>query len=160
MSELPRSNLVSALRSTLPAEAIRRSKLNPPHPCGQENTATFRLPYFLGRGTRKLAQASSACLKIKYLRCFIFFTALRRTLRRLNHTTSTRKQQRHKCHCCFLGGEGGIRTLGRSPYAGFQDRYHQPLGHLSVTLSIIACPTGVYNRIKRMNFSKLSGCMS
>ena len=32
----------------------------------------------------------------------------------------------------FLGGEGGIRTLGESPHAGFQDRYHQPLGHLSV----------------------------
>ena len=32
----------------------------------------------------------------------------------------------------FLGGEGGIRTLGESPHAGFQDQYHQPLGHLSV----------------------------
>lgn len=30
-----------------------------------------------------------------------------------------------------LGGEGGIRTLGESPHDGFQDRYHQPLGHLS-----------------------------
>ena len=32
----------------------------------------------------------------------------------------------------YLGGERGIRTLGESPHAGFQDRYHQPLGHLSV----------------------------
>ena len=32
----------------------------------------------------------------------------------------------------LLGGEGGIRTLGESPHDGFQDRYHQPLGHLSV----------------------------
>ena len=31
----------------------------------------------------------------------------------------------------LFGGEGGIRTLGESPHAGFQDRYHQPLGHLS-----------------------------
>ena len=38
---------------------------------------------------------------------------------------------------CFLGGEGGIRTLGELPHAGFQDRYLQPLGHLSVTLSSI-----------------------
>ncbi len=30
-----------------------------------------------------------------------------------------------------LGGEGEIRTLGESPHDGFQDRYHQPLGHLS-----------------------------
>lgn len=31
-----------------------------------------------------------------------------------------------------FGGEGGIRTLGESPHDGFQDRYHQPLGHLSI----------------------------
>lgn len=35
-----------------------------------------------------------------------------------------------------LGGEGGIRTLGESPHAGFQDRYHQPLGHLSKIVSL------------------------
>ena len=34
-------------------------------------------------------------------------------------------------YCTKLGGEGGIRTLGESPHDGFQDRYHQPLGHLS-----------------------------
>ena len=32
----------------------------------------------------------------------------------------------------FLGGEGEIRTRGELPHDGFQDRYHQPLGHLSV----------------------------
>lgn len=32
----------------------------------------------------------------------------------------------------FYGGEGGIRTLGTLPHAGFQDRYLKPLGHLSV----------------------------
>ena len=29
------------------------------------------------------------------------------------------------------GGEGEIRTHGRFPYAGFQDRYLKPLGHFS-----------------------------
>ncbi len=32
----------------------------------------------------------------------------------------------------FYGGEGGIRTPGRLPVNGFQDRRLQPLGHLSV----------------------------
>lgn len=31
----------------------------------------------------------------------------------------------------FYGGEGEIRTRGELPHAGFQDQYHQPLGHLS-----------------------------
>ena len=35
----------------------------------------------------------------------------------------------------MFGGEGGIRTLGESPHDGFQDRYHQPLGHLSISLN-------------------------
>ena len=34
--------------------------------------------------------------------------------------------------CIFYGGEGEIRTRGELPHAGFQDQYHQPLGHLSV----------------------------
>ncbi len=29
------------------------------------------------------------------------------------------------------GGEAGIRTLGRSPFNGFQDRRFRPLSHLS-----------------------------
>ena len=29
-------------------------------------------------------------------------------------------------------GGGGIRTHGRSPYAGFQDQFLQPLGHPSI----------------------------
>ena len=37
----------------------------------------------------------------------------------------------------FHGGESGIRTHGTLPHAGFQDRYLQPLGHLSKTLSTI-----------------------
>ena len=32
---------------------------------------------------------------------------------------------------CF-GGETGIRTLGRFPFNGFQDRRNRPLCHLSV----------------------------
>ena len=36
------------------------------------------------------------------------------------------------------GGEGGIRTPDRVfPYAGFQDRSHQPLGHLSITTVLL-----------------------
>lgn len=31
-----------------------------------------------------------------------------------------------------LGGETGIRTLGRLPFNGFQDRRNRPLCHLSV----------------------------
>ena len=31
------------------------------------------------------------------------------------------------------GGEGGIRTHGRFPYAGFQDQILRPLGHLSLS---------------------------
>ena len=37
--------------------------------------------------------------------------------------------------CC--GGESGIRTHGRFHVAGFQDRFLQPLGHLS----ILECPS-------------------
>ena len=37
------------------------------------------------------------------------------------------------------GGEGGIRTHGRSPYAGFQDQYLKPLGHLSLHICVINC---------------------
>ncbi len=32
-----------------------------------------------------------------------------------------------------IGGGGEIRTHGRSPYDGFQDRCLQPLGHSSAT---------------------------
>lgn len=38
----------------------------------------------------------------------------------------------------LLGGETGIRTLGRFPFNGFQDRRNRPLCHLSVTNNIIA----------------------
>ncbi len=31
-----------------------------------------------------------------------------------------------------FGGEAGIRTLGRSPFNGFQDRRFRPLSHLSL----------------------------
>lgn len=31
----------------------------------------------------------------------------------------------------FFGGETGIRTLGRLPFNGFQDRRNRPLCHLS-----------------------------
>lgn len=31
----------------------------------------------------------------------------------------------------FYGGEGEIRTRGELPHACFQDKYLQPLGHLS-----------------------------
>ena len=34
------------------------------------------------------------------------------------------------------GGETGIRTLGRLPFNGFQDRRNRPLCHLSVANSI------------------------
>ena len=34
-------------------------------------------------------------------------------------------------YCSTPGGEGEIRTRGGSPHACFQDKYHQPLGHLS-----------------------------
>ena len=37
------------------------------------------------------------------------------------------------------GGESGIRTHGRLRVAGFQDRFLQPLGHLSTWEKI--CPT-------------------
>lgn len=30
------------------------------------------------------------------------------------------------------GGGGGIRTHGRFPYGGFQDRCHKPLDHPSI----------------------------
>lgn len=43
----------------------------------------------------------------------------------------------------MLGGERGIRTLGESPHAGFQDRYHQPLGHLSVNIFVIVSCSAV-----------------
>ena len=46
----------------------------------------------------------------------------------------------------FYGGEGGIRTLGESPHAGFQDQYHQPLGHLSVTSKLYQMPPLEYSR--------------
>ena len=36
-----------------------------------------------------------------------------------------------------FGGETGIRTLGRLPFNGFQDRRIRPLCHLSVTDFII-----------------------
>ena len=38
-----------------------------------------------------------------------------------------------KDHFCGFGGETGIRTLGRLPFNGFQDRRIRPLCHLSVT---------------------------
>ncbi len=31
----------------------------------------------------------------------------------------------------LFGGEGGIRTHGTFRFAGFQDQYLQPLGHLT-----------------------------
>ena len=37
----------------------------------------------------------------------------------------------------MIGGETGIRTLGRLPFNGFQDRRIRPLCHLSVTDFII-----------------------
>ena len=37
----------------------------------------------------------------------------------------------------MCGGESGIRTHGRFHVAGFQDRFLQPLGHLS----ILECPS-------------------
>ncbi len=39
------------------------------------------------------------------------------------------------------GGEGGIRTPGRLPFNGFQDRRFRPLSHLSVGGVILA--TGI-----------------
>ncbi len=42
-----------------------------------------------------------------------------------------------------FGGESGIRTHGELPHAGFQDRYLQPLGHLS---------SGLVHYIKRDSF--------
>ncbi len=35
-----------------------------------------------------------------------------------------------------LGGETGIRTLGRFPFNGFQDRRNRPLCHLSAMNTI------------------------
>jgi hypothetical protein len=37
-----------------------------------------------------------------------------------------------------IGGRGGIRTHGELPHDGFQDRFHRPLGHPSLTGVIIA----------------------
>ena len=49
----------------------------------------------------------------------------------------TRARRNRKMTCpegrsFFYGGEGEIRTRGELPHDGFQDRYHKPLGHLSV----------------------------
>ena len=38
------------------------------------------------------------------------------------------------------GGEGGIRTPGRLPVNGFQDRRLQPLGHLSDPFDYVDTP--------------------
>ena len=38
-----------------------------------------------------------------------------------------------------FGGESGIRTHGDFRLAGFQDRFLQPLGHLSIVISAL-CP--------------------
>ena len=43
-----------------------------------------------------------------------------------------------KDHERGFGGETGIRTLGRLPFNGFQDRRIRPLCHLSVTDFIIS----------------------
>ena len=49
---------------------------------------------------------------------------------------SDKKQKPPEVRAVYVfmrGGESGIRTHGTgSPHAGFQDRYLQPLGHLSV----------------------------
>ena len=42
----------------------------------------------------------------------------------------------------FYGGESGIRTHGELPHAGFQDRYLQPLGHLSIKVEYIISRDG------------------
>lgn len=47
----------------------------------------------------------------------------------------------------FIGGEGEIRTRGESPHAGFQDRYHQPLGHLSMSVIRSMVTVGNFNRL-------------
>ena len=41
---------------------------------------------------------------------------------------------------CFRDGEGGIRTHGGFRLAGFQDRSHQPLDHLSRGLAQMSRP--------------------
>ena len=43
----------------------------------------------------------------------------------------------------MFGGEGGIRTHGRFPYAGFQDQYLKPLGHLANIIIYSSNRTGI-----------------
>ncbi len=43
-----------------------------------------------------------------------------------------------------FGGETGIRTLGRLPFNGFQDRRNRPLCHLSTGNTI---PTHIFLQI-------------
>ena len=54
------------------------------------------------------------------------------------------------------GGETGIRTLGRSPYNGFQDRRLQPLGHLSSSAYDLQLSSDCCNIIRIREVSK--GC--
>ncbi len=50
----------------------------------------------------------------------------------ISNRTLTGKKKTGQKSGFLLGGEGEIRTRGELPHDGFQDRYHQPLGHLSV----------------------------